>query len=73
MKHSPLLMNRVPAGEHSGASALNMLVAFSSQALAATLAGLGYARFGYPPVMALAAGGAMLSGLLSRKLLGAGP
>ncbi len=68
-----LLMNRIPPGEHSGASALNMLVAFSSQALAATLAGLGYARFGYPPVMALAAGGAMLSGLLSRKLLGAGP
>jgi hypothetical protein len=42
-------MNLVQPGEPSGASALNFLVAFSSQALAA--------------------GGALLSGLLSRKLL----
>lgn len=66
-----LLMNQVKPGEQSGAAALNFLVAFSSQALAASLAGLGYAHFGYPAVMGLAAGGAMLSGLLSRKLLAA--
>lgn len=64
-----LLMNRVKPGEQSGASALNFLVAFSSQALAASLAGLGYAHFGYPAVMGLAAGGAMLAGWLFRKLL----
>jgi MFS family permease len=67
-----LLMNRVKPGEQSGASALNFLVAFSSQALAASLAGLGYARLGYPAVMGLAAGGAVVSGFLFRKLL-AGP
>jgi predicted MFS family arabinose efflux permease len=63
-----LLMERVRTEERNGASALNFLVAFSSQAAVAALAGAGLARYGYPPVMALAAGAAACSALLFRSL-----
>ena len=49
------LMNRVPPSQHGGASALNFLVVFGSQALAASAAGAVVARFGYPPMLAGAA------------------
>jgi predicted MFS family arabinose efflux permease len=64
-----LLMNKVQPGERGGTSALTLLVAVSSQAVAASAAGLGFARFGYPAVFWVAAGLAMCSGLLFRKLL----
>jgi predicted MFS family arabinose efflux permease len=46
------LMNRVLPGQRSGASALNYLVLFGAQTLAATLSGGVVARFGYPPMLA---------------------
>jgi len=47
-----LLMSRVAERERSGASALNYLVAFSAQAVAAFGAGRLLARFGYGAVLA---------------------
>ncbi len=64
-----LLMNRIAPAEQQGASALNYLVVFSSQAIAGALAGAAFARFGYPPVLAAAAGVALSAGLLFRRLL----
>ncbi len=54
-----LLMNNVKERERSGASALNYLVAFSAQAVAAFGAGALLSRFGYGPVLA---GAAVLAG-----------
>jgi MFS family permease len=64
-----LLMNRVDEGERGGASALNYLVAFSAQALAAFLAGGLLARFGYVAVLSGAALVATLAAVLLRQLL----
>ncbi|MCE5310656.1 MAG: nucleotidyltransferase family protein [Acidobacteriales bacterium] len=64
-----LLMSKVSPGERGGASALNFLAAFGAQALAAGIAGAGYARFGYAAVLWPAAGLMMLSGLLFRTML----
>ncbi|MGO9009972.1 MAG: MFS transporter [Bryobacteraceae bacterium] len=50
-----LLMSRVAERERSGASALNYLVAFSAQAIAALAAGRLLAHFGYGVVLAGAA------------------
>jgi len=47
-----LLMSRVTERERSGASALNYLVAFSAQAVAALAAGRLLAHFGYGVVLA---------------------
>jgi MFS family permease len=55
-----LLMNHVAERERSGASALNFLVAFSAQAVAAFAAGALLDRFGYGWVLA---GAAVLGGL----------
>jgi MFS family permease len=49
------LMNRVLPGQRSGASALNYLVLFGAQTLAASLAGAVVTRYGYPPTLAGAA------------------
>jgi predicted MFS family arabinose efflux permease len=49
------LMNRVSPGQRSGASALNFLVFFGGQAIAASVAGAVVTRFGYPPMLAGAA------------------
>ena len=50
-----LLMDSVTVGERNGASALNFLVSFAGQAIAASVAGWMLARFGYPPVLAAGA------------------
>jgi predicted MFS family arabinose efflux permease len=49
------LMDNVPVGERNAASALNFLVTFGGQAIAASVAGWMLARFGYPPVLAAGA------------------
>jgi predicted MFS family arabinose efflux permease len=49
------LMNRVLPGQRSGASALNFLVLFGGQALAASVAGAVVTRYGYSPMLAGAA------------------
>jgi len=48
------LMSRVLPEQRGGASALNFLVMFAAQALAATVAGAVVARYGYPPMLAAA-------------------
>jgi predicted MFS family arabinose efflux permease len=65
-----LLMNRLAPAEHAGASALNFLVISGAQAIAALLAGLSFARFGYPVVLCVIAGVALLAALMSWRLLG---
>jgi predicted MFS family arabinose efflux permease len=65
-----LLMNRVAEREHSGASALNYVVAFGAQALAAYAGGVMFSRLGYGPALAGAAGLAILAAALFRVLLG---
>lgn len=66
-----LLMGRVRPEERAGASALMFLVISLSQGAAGALAGAGFARFGYPPVMfvigAVALVAAMLFGGLVRE------
>ncbi len=66
-----LLMEGVPEGERSSASALNFLVAFSGQAIAAATAGHLLTAFGYPPVMIgaaiICAGAALLFRVLLAK------
>ena len=49
------LMSRVLPEQRSGASAMNFLVMFAAQAVAATAAGTIVARYGYPPMLAAAA------------------
>ncbi len=64
-----LLMEGVPEGERSSASALNFLVAFSGQAIAAATAGHLLTNFGYRPVMIGAAIVCAGAALLFRVLL----
>jgi predicted MFS family arabinose efflux permease len=49
------LMTSASPSQRSTASALNFIVMFSAQAIAAAVAGPAIARFGYPPVIAAAA------------------
>jgi MFS family permease len=65
-----LLMDSVPVGERNGASALNFLVSFGGQAIAASVAGWMLARFGYPPVVASGAFICVTAAFLLRGLLG---
>ncbi len=65
-----LLMDSVPVGERNGASALNFLVSFGGQAIAASVAGWMLARFGYPPVLAAEAFICVAAAFLLRGLLG---
>jgi predicted MFS family arabinose efflux permease len=46
-----LLMTRVRPGERAGASALNLLMISGARAIAASVAGVAFTRFGYPVVM----------------------
>ncbi len=62
------LMDRVSESERSGVSALNFLVASSAQAIAAVVSGLLLRRFGYPPVLMLAAALCAIAGVLVRLL-----
>jgi len=59
----------VRAAERNSASALNFLVTFAGQALAAAAAGWLLARVGYPPVMVAAGVICVLAALLFRVLL----
>jgi predicted MFS family arabinose efflux permease len=63
------LMDCVPESERSGVSALNFLVASSAQAIAAVASGLLLRRFGYPPVLMIAAMLCTIAGILVRWLL----
>jgi MFS family permease len=63
------LMDCVPESERSGVSALNFLVASSAQAIAAMVSGVLLRRFGYPPVLVLAAILCVTAGLVVRRLL----
>ncbi len=65
-----LLMNHVAPKEQAGASALNLLVINTSQAIAAAVAGFSFVRFGYPVVLSVLSGVALSAGLLFRLLLG---
>lgn len=65
-----LLMNHVPPAQRGGASALNFLVIFLVQAVAAAVAGTAFARFGYPVVLGVVAGVALAAALCFRLLLG---
>jgi predicted MFS family arabinose efflux permease len=62
------LMNRVTPDQRSGASALNFLAIFVAQALAASVAGIVIARFGYTPMLATAAIIAAIGSLLFWRL-----
>jgi MFS family permease len=64
-----LLMNQVSQRERSGASALNYLVAFAAQAVAAFGAGLLLERFGFGAVLAGAAALAAIAATTFRLLL----
>jgi predicted MFS family arabinose efflux permease len=64
-----LLMNRVDEREHSGASALNYVVAFGAQALAAYAGGIWVTGLGYGPALTAAATLALVAALLFRALL----
>jgi predicted MFS family arabinose efflux permease len=63
-----LLMDSVRVQEQSGASALMMLVMFAAQFAASFAGGAGIARFGYPVVLACAAGLAAVAALAFRWL-----
>lgn len=65
-----LLMNSVPEAERSSASALNVLVMSAVQAAAAAAAGISFARFGYPAVLAVIAGIVVLAACSFHLLLG---
>lgn len=64
-----LLMNGVPEPERGGASALNYVVAFGAQAVAAAVGGSVVTRFGYGPMLAGAAAAALLAAGLFPLLL----
>jgi MFS family permease len=63
------LMDSVPESQRSGVSALYFLVASGMQAIAAVVSGLLLRRFGYPPVLMLAAALCAISGVLVRLLI----
>ncbi len=63
------LMESVAPGERNSASAFNFLVTFAGQAIAAAISGAVLARFGYPPVLAVAAATCVAAALLFRILL----
>lgn len=62
------LMNCVAPAERSGASALNFLVIFIAQTIAATSAGAVVAHYGYPPMLLAGAAMAALASLLFWRL-----
>ncbi len=65
-----LLMNQVAASEQTGASALSFLVVNLSQAIAATVAGASFVKFGYPTVLSAIAGVGLIAACLFRFVLG---
>jgi predicted MFS family arabinose efflux permease len=69
---STMLMNGVEERERGGASAVNYLVMFGAQALAALVGGAVVTRFGYGVSLAGSAALALLAAGLFRGLLGEG-
>jgi predicted MFS family arabinose efflux permease len=65
-----LLMNRVDPSERSGASALNLLVMSLASAVAASLAGASFARYGYPAVLGVTAAVTFCAACVFRLLVG---
>jgi len=65
-----LLMNGVPPEQRSGASALNYLVVFSAQAVAAAAFGAAVPRHGYPASLASTTAVGVLAAGLFWRLLG---
>jgi predicted MFS family arabinose efflux permease len=65
-----MLMGASPVAERGSASALNFLVTFAGQAIAATVAGEMLERFGYPPVFIVASALCVAAALLFRALFG---
>ena len=63
-----LLMERVKPEERGGASALNFLVIFGGQAVAAALAGFAVRSFGYSVVLISAAITALLAAITVRQI-----
>jgi MFS family permease len=63
-----LLMDKVREQERSGAAALMMMVAFGAQFVASFAGGSSIARFGYPVVLACAAGLAAVASAAFRSL-----
>jgi predicted MFS family arabinose efflux permease len=64
-----LLMESAAPEERNSASALNFLLTFGGQAIAAVIAGGMLARFGYPPVLVAAAATCVAAAFLFRVLL----
>jgi MFS family permease len=64
-----LLMNQVGERERGGASALNYLVAFSAQAVAAFAGGALFGEFGFGPVLLGAAAAAAVAAMMFKRLL----
>ncbi len=64
-----MLMNRVPPGERSGASALNFLTISVAGSLSALVSGAAISRFGYSPVLSTAAALAMTAAALFWTLI----
>ena len=58
------LMDSVAPGDRNSASALNFLVMFACQAIAAGVSGAMLARYGYPPVLAAACAMCLAAALL---------
>jgi len=64
-----LLMNQVRTTERNGAAALNFLVLFSAQAVAAVTAGAAITRLGYPWLLGTSSALALVAAFLFRRLL----
>jgi MFS family permease len=64
-----LLMKEVAPEQQTGASALNILVTSTTNAVAAAAAGFALVRFGYPTVLAMAGAVTLSAALLFRGLL----
>src|SRR5262249_35071264 len=63
-----VLMSGVPGGQRTAASAMNFVVTFSANALAAWIAGSAIAAFGYPPVLTVAGALALLAALAMNRI-----
>ena len=63
-----LLMTRVQQSDRAGASALNVLVISGARAVAAAVAGVAFARFGFPIVMVAIVAAILGSGCMFRLL-----
>jgi MFS family permease len=68
-----LLMSRVRREERAGASALSLLVISVARAIAAAIAGVAFAQFGYPAVMAAISFAILVSGAAFGLLLRRAP